>query len=227
MITQPVSYIARIPQLSEVILDGAADLRYWFKALASEGLEPLESSGQASISISATRMQWMGVRFREVVISIPVRSTRGGEVGAFLLQAYNSVPWLAWMEQTFFHTPYLPAEIAGQDTLPTSVRLVQPGHTFLDIRMKTTPPLLRREIELWEGPVFLPTGQARRSQKFYARLGGESSFYAFTGGICEYHAGAPEPVWRDLAESGFHPLQWRIRPAAEHARSKTIYAEYN
>ena len=223
MITYPISYIARIPQVSEIILDGAADLPFWLNLLRPKGLEPLEAAGRAGISISVTRLKWMGIPFREVTVSMPVRAVKSGESGGYLLQAYNSSAGLAWMERKFFQTPYLHAAIESQDELPAWARLVREGQAIMDIRMNAAPHLLGREQQLWEGPIFLPEGGGR----FYARLDGEISTYAFEGGSCEYHAGSPEAVWRQLAESGFEPLRWRIRPNGEHARSKTIKNGYN
>ena len=91
-------------------------------------------------------------------------------------------------------------------------------------RRDTSPPV--QHNALWEGPIFLPGGAARRGygNLFVARLAGPTDIYPFAPGVDVLKlapAGGP-PALRWLAESGFVAREWHVRGQANHARSKTF-----
>jgi hypothetical protein len=227
MLSSSIRWAAVIHGVQEVILAGVADLTYWRKGLASEGLFPFNAAGYAEILISAPRLAWMGLHFRELSIGIAVakREDATAPEGTFLIHAFNSSPLLAWSERTFFGTPYFPADIEVNTDVPVGCAVTQGNQRLLNARMAASPALLRSGEERWEGPVYLPRARAEAKRRYFiAHLSGETHTYRFAAGsdVFELTPLASDDAIAHLRDSGFAPREWRVRQDALHAKSRTM-----
>jgi hypothetical protein len=113
-------YIAVLPHVREIALVGTADLAFWKDRLAEVDLFPLDFRGQARVPISAIESRFLGVRFREISITVFARRDDGdgGQEGLFLALAFNSSRFFAAIERAVFSTPYRHGRIRV-DTSPT------------------------------------------------------------------------------------------------------------
>ncbi len=231
----PSKFVADLSNVAEVSLLGLAELDFWKPRLAAERLQPIPRDGQAQILIVAAAARFRGFTFRELSISVLAQGSTPDPVqpGAFLLQAFNSRRFFAWAERTFFHTPYAHAQVAVQAALPASVSLTtQPPSShpanspILSFQMTSSPPRqpLRRGVESWDGPIYLPVRSAGQSGKlFFARLTGQTEVFPFASG--DRWDIQPLPQFRvlsQLQESGFRPHEWQLRPASRHSKTKTF-----
>jgi hypothetical protein len=219
------AYVTTVPYVREVILDGVADYAYWQAQLAPEGLTPYRDGDQAVLLLSATRLRWLGLRFNELSISVALCA--GDDCAesraAYLLSAFNSRPLLAWMERTFFRTPYVPADFVFQHEQPASIGVRVGGQPLLHAAMsrRTTPAI--PEMQHWEGPVYLPPRDATaRRDRFFASLSGETQLFPFLPSDEVHFFPQPTlPGLQQLHDSGFAGRTWRLRSGATHAKSRT------
>jgi hypothetical protein len=165
----------------------------------------------------------MGVRFTELSISIALDDAAPARI--FLLHAFNSVPWFAWAERTFFQTPYYPGQTQMQARAPARVELRLGPDTALSAAMcEARAPAWRGE-ETWEGGILLPrriSRTARAERCFTARLSGLTEVYPFVSADEFELAPAPEaPILQLLRDSGCAGREWHVRAAAVHAKSET------
>jgi len=228
MQSSSIRWAAVIHGVQEVILAGVADLAYWRKALAREGLFPFSPAGCAEILISAPRLVWMGLRFCEASIGILVTQRDGTPRpdGMFLAHAFNSSRLMAWSERTFFSTPYHAADIRVTTDMPVGFSVGQGGANHrLAARMTGPLTLLRSDEENWAGPVFLPRAHADAPRKYFmAQLSGNVQAYAFAVGsdMLELNPAGPNDVVAQLRDSGFAAREWRVRHDGTHAKSRTM-----
>ncbi len=224
--TAPPAYITTVPHVREVILEGTADYAFWQAKLTPEGLTPLRDDGQAVLLVSATRLRWMGLRFNELSISVALcqHDDCAAPDALYLLHAFNSLPLLAWTERTFFRTPYFPAAFQFQHELPAhfSVSVGEQRLLRADMAPRTTPAI--PDVELWEGPIYLPPRDASaRRDHFFASLGGETQVFPFhKADVFDVSPQPDVPVLQWLADSHFAGRAWRLRTGATHAKSATV-----
>jgi hypothetical protein len=216
-----LKYAAYVEHVKEVTLYGTADLDFWTRRLAAEGLRPLSSNGQAEVLIGATDLKWRGMHFNEFTLSIGLQPDREpiSPAGFYLPQAFNSSRLFAFSERALFKTPYAYGAVTVADRLPVAMSVSVDRTVAFNARMAASMPCLRHEEEWFEGPIYLPDGQ----RLFYARLGGLTETYPFVPGV-DSIAIQPQPrfeVFQWLSASSFTPVEWRIRHAATHAKSKT------
>jgi hypothetical protein len=216
-----LKYAAFVEHVKEVTLYGAADLDFWTRRLAVEGLRPLSNHGQAEVLIGATDLKWRGFRFKEFTISIGIQPDRETTTppGFYLPQAFNSSRLFALSERALFKTPYAYGVVTVTDRLPVAMSVNVDQTVMFNARMAGPMPCLRHEEEWFEGPVYLPGGQ----RLFYARLGGQTETYPFVPDV-DTIAIQPQPhleVFQWLSASNFTPIEWRVRHAATHAKSTT------
>jgi hypothetical protein len=221
-----LKYAAYVERVKEVTLYGTADLDFWTKRLAAEGLHPSSHQGQAEVLIGATDLEWRGIRFNEFTLSIGVHADRGAATqgGFYLPQAFNSSRLFAFSERALFRTPYTYGAVSVTDRLPVAIEVSVDQTVMFNARMAAAVPCLRREEEWFEGPVYLPGGQ----RLFYARLGGPTETYPFAPDLdfIEVHPQPRFEVFQRLSASNFTPIEWRIRHAATHAKSKTYPRDF-
>jgi len=77
----------------------------------------------------------------------------------------------------------------------------------------------------WIGSIFLPLARRTSQRKFFnARLAGAVQLAPFAATSAEFalQPSPQQPVIQLLVDSHFAPIEWRVRPNATHARSKTF-----
>jgi hypothetical protein len=228
-----VKWSAELSHVREVSLRGSADLDFWRSRMVGEQLDPLACDGRAVVMIVAAAGKFMGIRFRELSISIAVASTLDEQITDeyFLLRAFNSNRVFACCERALFATPYEHAVVAVEDALPAAVSVAQDDLAWFRMAMGDHhPPTTRVPTgegeETWEARIMLPRkGRrvARGAYMFFARIRGNTVRYPFLAGtdsiaICPQADG---DVLHVLLESQFAAHEWIIRSNATHAKSKT------
>jgi len=214
-----VRYVAKIHNVTEVILSGRADLAYWQTHLQSANLTPCAAQGQAYLQLSATSAKWYGVPFREFTVSIGV-----GELNAsgqprefYLAHAFNSLTAFAWLERTFYKSPYFPGQIDVEST-PARLAVTLDGTRAFEATMSNRVEPARTTDEDWFGPIYLPD----RTSVFYARLAGQTETRDFAApDSFVIQSVATAPIFQRLIDSHFAPQAWHVRSAAAHAKSQT------
>jgi hypothetical protein len=226
-----IRYTVEVQSVRELNLVGTADLAYWTAHLAGTGLTPLSLAGQAEISLGATDLTWMGLRFHEsiIVLTLAEACVPHAAAGSYLLHAYNSRRGLAFMERTFFRTPYYPATIQLNGPPPARFQVTDQAGGGLRAEAGATERPKHTTDETWQGAVHLPRQRGApqgRAGYFYARLAGPGEAYPFVYGSdrLTVKPSADSPVLEWLQASHFIPREWRRRPAATHSKSRTYAA---
>jgi len=225
MTDSPPTYITTVSHVKEVILEGVADYAFWQAKLAPEGLTPQRDDDHAVLLLSATRLRWMGLRFNELAICVVLceRGDCATQDAYYLPQAFSSMPLLAWAERTFFRTPYSPAAFEFRHELPAHFAVSAGEQTLLRAAMspRRTPAI--PDMELWEGPIYLPPrDDTDRRDRFFVSLSGETQVFPFHPSDvveCNPQPGVPALQW--LRDSNFAGREWRLRTGAVHAKSRT------
>lgn len=214
-----VKYVVNVPHVREVSLYGNANLDYWRERLAPEGVAPRDDGGRAEMLFIAAHMRWMGVGFSELSISIALAPEAPARM--FLLYAFNSIPWFAWAERTFFQTPYYPGQTRLETRPPVSMEVDQ----HLTAGMTEPRTAAWTGEETWEGGILLPRELSQTSQAkkfFYARLSGQTQIYPFSStDTLHLAATASAPIIQWLRASNFSGREWHVRADATHAKSQT------
>lgn len=226
-----MKYDVEIANVREVSLWGTADLAYWAERLRPAGLHPTVADGRALVQVVACAARFKGIRFRELSVSVSVSRHEGGagRDGAYLLHAWNSIRFFAFVERTVFRTPYYHGGLAVEPGPPAFARLTEGGATTYAAEMAAdaaTRRPTRDGDECWEGPVYLPGrgGSADGGRLFHAKLGGSTRAYPFAHGIdvLKLDAERGSPVIGQLTASRFAGLEWLVRDGATHGKSKTV-----
>lgn len=232
---KPITYYVEIVPVREVSLLGNADLIFWQERLQQQNLAPTVRNGRAQVLICAVDSKFNGMRFRELSISIVVESTtaRFEKGGVFLVQAFNSSRFFAFVERNWFHTPYVHAGLHVDCRIPAACSVSQGGGVIFGAQMSAdrnpgerVP--LRSGDECWEGPIFLPRRRPSAADRlFFGRLRGQTQSYAFdpSGDRVMLDASCEIPVIQALIGSNFSSNEWQIRENAIHAKSKTTTRE--
>lgn len=210
-------------------LIGSADLAYWQRCLAPEGLAPTPLGGRAQLVLSAPDLRWSGMRFQELSLGVIVGQAPAGEpaLGLYLAHAYNSSRLLALLERALFQTPYAHRATQVTAALPAAITVTGVAGTALRAAMATAARALWSRDDTWEGTIFLPTPVGARTRRhFYAKLGGPTEAYAFDPAADSLVISPPpdDRLLTLLVESQFAPQEWRLRTDGTHARSRTYPA---
>jgi hypothetical protein len=241
----PIQYAVEVKSVRELNLVGRADLAYWTAHLAGTGLTPLSVDGYAEVTLGATDLTWMGLRFNESILVLtlaeaaaphpndaepktPYGQASSGQAaaGSYLLHAYNSRRSLAFMERAFFRTPYYPAAIQLSTQSPARLQVVDRAGGGLRAEVGTSVRPTRATDDIWEGAVHLPrqrTAPQGRAGYFYVRLAGPGEAFPFVYGsdTVTFAPSRESPVFKWLQASRFTPREWRCRPDATHSKSRT------
>jgi hypothetical protein len=224
-IPQPKYHVVVAP-VREVSLVASADAEYWSRRTLEDG--------RARLVVTGAEAKFLGKTFRELSISVFVSFQPGGAKrdGAYLLQAWNSVRFFAFVERTLFHTPYAGAEVLVDTVPPESVGVFRDKLPLFSAMMGRSEVLAHRTPsrngpEGWEGPIFLPdsnSGNSVSNRLFFARLEGETAAYPFLTDVDALTIQPTEavPVLAELVDSHFAGHEWLVRSAGTHAKSKTI-----
>jgi hypothetical protein len=215
----PAKFIVTVQHVKEVTLAAEADLAYWQARLKGVRVFPFNQQGKASLAISATELHSLGRRSNEVTIGLVVceRPAADSPDALYLLQAFNSLRSFAWIERTFFATPYDLGRIQVDEHVPVKVRLEDDAGVMLNLQMKANTPTTAPRDEIWQGRIYLP----QTGKYFVAKLGGRTEVYPFLSEADTWQVFARNeyPVFQWLLESNLVAKEWRIRSDAVHARS--------
>lgn len=227
MTTPQPPLAAAIEPVREVTLSLLADLDVWKALLAQEGLRPAVTDGKARLIITASDSVFKGVPFRELAISVHVEPPREGLApeGHFLVHAYNSSRFFAFIERAVFHTPYYHAQVSVNPKLPASIRVSRDGNDCFRATMGESRSPRSDAAERMHGPIYLPRGSAVEGGKlFYATLEGQTQTYDFNPAqdAVVVSPSAPEAVFRALRDSHVQGEEWIIRERGRHAKSRTV-----
>lgn len=211
---------AVVEDVQEVSLLGSADLAFWAEHLRAEGLRPAEHQGQARITVVATGARFKGMPFRELAITVAVAGE--GEAG-FLLHAFNTSRFFAFVERTCFKTPYYPGQVELGTDGAAAFGVSRDAQALL--RAEAGPDTARGDWlpDRWEGRVHLPRRHGAE-WCFHAEMSGPSRRFAFDP-VHDTLAISPAedvPVLGWLLESGFMGSEWLLRRHAVHAKSRTV-----
>ena len=222
-----VKYIAEINDAHEATLVGSADLDYWRRHLVERRLHPTSRHGRAEVVISAVALRWLGFRFNELSVAVSVCEQANGATrdGYYLVSAFNTSRLLAWCERTMFRTPYVHAQVEVQARPQCSLKLIDNQGPVLSAERRSAAPAEQNTEDTWEVPIYLPSAAA--GEVFYARLGGVTEVYPFDPNldVVRLAPTSRHAVVRQLVDTKFVGTQWRVRPHAHHARSKTYRRE--
>ncbi len=226
--TPPTSYDVVVTGVRELSLIGNADLTFWRDRLKSESLIPRVKRERAEIIISATDSRWMGLPFQELSIAVslsPVaRSSESS--GLYLVQAFNSRRFFAFVERALYKTPYSLGKIEFIHQPPFFMNLNCHGINVFTAEMADGESLPQGADDSWEGPIYLPERSRDKIEEtrfFFARLDGNAENYPFRPGLDRFSVTASRryPVFQWLSTSDFRGDEWRVRVDATHARSRT------
>jgi hypothetical protein len=219
-----VKYVAVLPHVREIGLLGSSDLALWKDRLVEDNLSPTDFDGKARVLISAIESRFLGIKFREVCISVFAHRDKCGarQDGLFLAVAFNSSRVLAAAERTLFSTPYRHGEIRVDVGLPTSIALFEGDEVAFGATMAADGPASRRE-PLRIGPRDRHDRNAS-GKWFFAKVGGHTRVYPFLAPGDEVTAGPSysQETLRWVMEAGFSGQEWVIREDSTHARTKTF-----
>lgn len=215
-------YVAEVQHVKEINLVLQADLAYWQAFLRPAGLAPAARAGRAELLMSVTDLHWQGTHTNECTLAVTVAAPEAAEA-SYLLQAYNSSRLFAWIERTFFGTPYLPGRIRLAETPPVRLEVAEAQGPLAAAWMTAAPPAISTADEDWRGPIHLPHA-AGPGRYFLARLAGRTVRYPFLPDQAGWQlADRPLPAgWQALKASGAQPVEWRVRADAYHARTATL-----
>jgi hypothetical protein len=228
----PIRYQAEIAPVREVGLDGRADLGFWREQLRAEALQPADFGGQARLVVGAIDSSYRGIAFRELTIAVWLAPTGidDDRDAVFLPRAYNSSRFFAFVERWWFGTPYEHAAIEVETSARPSFTLSREGAVLFRAALSEDGPSARARArsgeEGWEGPIVLPRREPGRNDDrtfFYGRIGGDTDVYPFRAqDAVTITPAARDDALRFLVESGFRGVEWVVRRAGTHARSRTF-----
>jgi hypothetical protein len=206
-------------------LVGSAELDFWKQLLENEVLAPIERDGKAQLLIIAAAMRFKGIRFRELSFSVLVR--RKQTEAAFLVQAFNTVRFFAFVERNLFSAPYCHGSVQLDVGAPAFARAADRSGGGFSAEMASDPARQPHRVgeSGWEGDVVLPRrGNKNATRKhFFARIRGETQSYRFIADDrIKIQPSARSPIFQWLLDSGFEGQEWSIRENARHCKSKTM-----
>lgn len=222
-----VKYVADIQPVREVTLLGSADLDFWKQRLESEGLTPIDRGGKAQLLVIAAAMKFKVIRFAE--LSFSVLAQHGGQEGAYLIHAFNTVRFFAFVERNLFSAPYYRGDVQLDVGPRPFARVADAAGGSFNMEMASPP---RQPASIgdagWEGPVLLPRAGRKKGaarKYFLAKIRGETKRYPFiSDDRIAIQPSARSPIFQWLIDSGFAGREWSIRESARHSKSKTMSA---
>lgn len=217
-----VRYLTEIRQVREVGLTGVADLEYWRAILARERLVPYDHNGYALVMVNAVELRWLGIRFRELVMTVRAHEADGGNRanGFFLVEAYNTNALLALSEQIFFATPYVHGDIDISLDDPVYIRHSHRRHVCFNAQRAGSGAPVGFDDSALDAVIYLANGQ-----RYYARLGGRAERHPFSDGhdTLAITPTGMQTGYQYLLESQFRPVEWHMRYNGVHSRTKTYH----
>ena len=233
----PPKTAATVTGVDEVSIVGRASLSTWAERLAPLDLEPIDRDGEAEVVVITGDLKW-GIRFRELSIAIAARpaSERSAPAlgeGVFLAQAIQTSRLFSWCERTFFRTPYRFGAVELSCDPPRVVAKVGTTEVLSFTRSGAERPTETTTDRNWNAPIFLPerrfhaSDDDRSRRYFVGRIEGEAQVSPFLEESDAFHIGghAELPILEVLRASRYRPVEWVVRRAGTHAKTKTARRE--
>ncbi len=223
---------AEVSPVREVTLFARADLTPFVELLEPQALQPKSIDGKAELMMSATDTRFYGIRFREFSINVLLEDAAANarnEASVFLIRAFNTVRFFAWVERTVFRTPYDHAVISGQYNTPVKISVTRRARPIVDLCMADIPDRepLRSGEDNWTGRIHLPTPPGKQApadaKMFFGELSGQAEVYAFDeADQIRLHEQSDYPILQTINAANFQPKRWLIRQAGRHKKTKTV-----
>lgn len=219
-----LEYVAEITNVKDFNLIGLADLVYWQNFLSREGLVPFNKNGKAEIIVTAQKLSWMGISFKEFVVAVTLGNKQGtSRNGCYLVHAYNTSGLLAFYERVLFYSPYTEAKIDIQDS-PVSVDVSVDNTSVFKLNVSNNDYFLGANDEKYLLNIALPKKEDDPKERFfYAQITGLTKNYKYSTERDSFTLNPIKstPVIKFLRESNFMPVTWAVRNNSSHGKSKT------
>lgn len=215
-----LDFVTVIHPVLEVTLVGKVQAHLWQPLLDGEAVTIRQTQGEADVLISAVDARYYGIRFRELSVSIGVGEP--GDNRYFLVQAYNSLRVFAWVEQRWFRTPYAPATMTVS---PEHITLKQGQTEVFSASRPAASPVLQSGYECRDVRLDLPRRLRQHPSQphyFFARLEGDTQYYAGTDTRLTLRSGGHDPVFAALEAARLRIEAWSVRLTARHSKSRTV-----
>lgn len=183
--------------------------------------------GEATVAIIASDLKWKGFHFNELVIGLDVEdSEKEYPSGAWLMRAYNSLSAFAWVERTFFLTPYYPAECFNFDAASGKVQFNDTTSGTLYSASGNDTFSGSEEEFVWESPIYLPKlnrkNGARPDKYYFARITAPMLSRPVNNNDIFYLNDSLFPLAGVFNKAKLTPVTKAIRTSGIHSRSKTF-----
>jgi len=216
----PISYMTVVEPVREVSWQARTDFAPVQAYLANESVQPIQQDGYAHWLISAVDTTYKGIRFQELSFSVALEPDPADSDTPryFLVHAFNSRAWFAWVERVMFGCPYYPAQVQFDHS---SLQVMREGKRVWGWDAISTG-VGSSTYASWEGEIHLPK-DLNRSYKggafFYAHLEGETQEHQ---GQVSIHANeTDDPFFSWLAFVHLQVERWYERPQGIHRKSRT------
>jgi hypothetical protein len=231
--TAAIRYDVEVSPVREVSLVAEADWEFWRRKLEPQGVTPAKVDGRAELMVCGASARFKGIRFRELSFSVAVCREPGGPArdAMVLVRAFNSIRFFAWVERTFFRTPYYAGDVTVEVGPPAKNGLTLGGVAIWRAEMKGNAERkpLRTGDDGWEGPILLPRLRPTDEPKmFRAKIAGLTRVYGFSTAddVIRIEPSSEHGVFADLIASDFRGREWHVREAAFHGKAKTERREF-
>ena len=211
-----VKYMTIVEPVFEVSFVGTAKRSVWQAGLKDDGLLLPQGQDEVQVILSAVETTYMGIRFRELSLSLLLDDTQ-----ALMVHAFNSHPAFAFVEQRFFKTPYFYADVTFSERR-ISVR--QKGRPLFEAALPESAVIAASRDECSERKIWLTrSAQTESRHYFFARLEGHADYYQPAGASVQFLDGAAlNPSFDLLRQSNFQISGWLVRQRGRHSKSKTF-----
>lgn len=216
--TTATPYVTIVEPVLEVTLICRGDAAPWRQSLVREGISLPPQQEEVEIILSAVETKYMGVIFRELSVSLRLDDTQ-----VFLVHAFNSNRFFAWVERAWFRTPYYYGKLV---VAPHYIQLSDNGQPHLEARLAESAAALECRTESNEWQIRLPAALRKESSKvhyFNARLEGDTQYYATLPNppMLVFGSGLPASLL-PLQASKLMVEKWLVRERAKHSKSQTL-----
>lgn len=214
-------YVTVVEPVLEVSLVCQGESAPWHQPLAAEGMTLPPEQEKVELILSGVETRYMGVKFRELSISLRLDEER-----VFLVHAFNSNPLFAWAERTVFRTPYYHGALT---VTPRQIRLMDKGQPLLEATLPPTATATHNLEEVNNWQIVLPAALRKQPDKahyFKARLEGATQYFALTPQNPSFQMNAAlPPSLHPLRASNLIIEKWLVRERARHSKSETLTQE--
>ena len=191
--------------------------------LASQSLAPF-GAGMTDMVMVFSEMKYSGMRFGEIAITVAAatRNDPKTEYGSFMLTAFNSNPFFAFVERNIFKAPYRSANIRfslAERSFHCAMR--GKGGSKDSIEVSLSMPESDPAHICHERNVLLPGKTNGVLTFFKARIEGETIHKRSQSDTDSVHVNIGLDRLNRLAAEDINIVGWEIRRAATHTKYET------